>query len=1666
MLTPEQAREQLKAFQLPDHKARLARVAALPTALRQIGEAALDFNVRYPQTEEQRQRAQARGEQLERLDRLSLAERQKLFGALFPRMAAQVEAAWQLRGRLPYQISWQRRAFRAPDSLEATRAARLLWLDHLLRFTETYEQDLLWFATWAPYLNYAATDALGVLFAAAIDLGGAEGQAIFDTLTASARGEHPIGAMGRHVSRALLNASRPEGWDFIERLLLAAQRQEGLRQVILETIDEAHPTAFRRMLHLILDHKLVRFSATVRATDVWFGLMWDAATPRVITSTLEHALLYLEDADARRKAINGQSAEDTFLALWANAFENAPATIEPAARLLTDENVERRFVGAHLLALLGLPEAQQVLLSALDDADLRVAVRALQEFRQPFARDQEDLFERLERNLPRFPRQKQTLKPVVWPWMTLDADQADLADALIHHLGSRPPKRLIPHLPAMSPNSRAHVARKLAELETWDAEVREVFFKLVGDASYSVREAALKAVKSQTLTEAEVRQLEKLLTREAGDLRRGVINLLLKLEDQAALASAGRLLVAALPQRLAGLELLQELQKAKRAARECQALADHYRDTRNALSPAETKLLDQLTGETYQGETPTLENALGLFDPAQRTPPTPPRKQNPSQPLVTPAANALCQSLDELIHAHRETPITIQTYAGRKEALFGNFQWGFTRPDPNTPIEKDRENFPLREVWETWWQNRPAAQRDKDGLEILRALAPGHLRTRSIHLAVGREVPAWIQAIQTELYGKPHALNYPAQAGLILHWLLRLQAPSGAADFLLEAIERTLSLIPPEELVRKPPSKQPYTNYYSDWRHNQFLLGWLGLARQHRALCPQEWAAAQHVRFWKLLRWMDEPGTDLPRHRPPLEEVLIAHQAGGTTEADLLDHLLGSRTRAGDDGHVFYYGGAFPDLGRLTSRKPPANLAKYSVLPELVQRCRERILAVELRRGDLPTAASAAAMSLRSTGGLKTLIQLLQAFSREKFIRGWVHDSQSKAAVFSHLLRVTLPEDGDTPAAFAAQVKAAAIPDQRLIELALYTPQWAQHVEAAVGWAGLAEGIWWIHAHTKDRQWRVESEIRETWTAQISERTPLTGENLLDGAVDVAWFQRVRKNLNDERWEALYEAAAYASGGQGHGRARLFADAMLGEVNQTELTKRITSKRQQDSVRALGLLPLAKGKQREADVLERYKVIQEFKRGSRKFGSMKQASEKLAARIGLENLARTAGYPDPIRLEWAMEARAIADLAQRPMTVKAGEVKISLAINDLGEATLTITKANKPLKAIPAAIKKNPDVVELLERKREVEKQKSRMRQSLEEAMCRGDLFTGAELQSLLEHPLLAPMLQQLVFVGVTPSLAAPSPAREIGRRGRRPEQLLAGYPVKHGKALEAHNGAQQPVKSGELLRLAHSHDLLITGEWDRWQHECFRRERIQPFKQVFRELYVLTAAEKAEGTLSRRYAGHQVNPKQAMALFTTRGWVTVPDEGVRRTFHDEGLSAWLTWLNGAFTPAEVEGLTMEGVMFTRPGEWKPLNLSEVPPRVFSEVMRDVDLVVSVAHMGGVDPEASASTVEMRATLIRETCGLLKIDNVRLNGMHALVDGQLSHYSIHLGSAVVHRQPGGALCIVPVHAQQRGRLFLPFADDDPKTAEVVSKILLLARDNEIKDPTILEQILL
>ena len=212
------------------------------------------------------------------------------------------------------------------------------------------------------------------------------------------------------------------------------------------------------------------------------------------------------------------------------------------------------------------------------------------------------------------------------------------------------------------------------------------------------------------------------------------------------------------------------------------------------------------------------------------------------------------------------------------------------------------------------------------------------------------------------------------------------------------------------------------------------------------------------------------------------------------------------------------------------------------------------------------------------------------------------------------------------------------------------------------------------------------------------------------------------------------------------------------------------------------------------------------------------------------------------------------------------------------------------------------------------------------------------------------------------------------------------------------------------------------------------------------------------------RYAGNQIQPAKTVSVLKGRRWVADVENGLQKIYYKENIVAEIYALADWFSPADIEAPTLEWVVFTHRKTGAKIKIADVPDIIFSEVMRDVDLAVSVAHAGGVDPETSHSTMEMRAAIISHLLPMLRIENVELQDRHAIINGKLAEYSVHLGSGVAHQLGGAMIPILPVHSQHRGRIFLPFVDDDPKTAEIISKILLLAEDQKIKDPMILSAI--
>jgi hypothetical protein len=603
------------------------------------------------------------------------------------------------------------------------------------------------------------------------------------------------------------------------------------------------------------------------------------------------------------------------------------------------------------------------------------------------------------------------------------------------------------------------------------------------------------------------------------------------------------------------------------------------------------------------------------------------------------------------------------------------------------------------------------------------------------------------------------------------------------------------------------------------------------------------------------------------------------------------------------------------------------------------------------------------------------------------------------------------------------------VTSRQLIEAAMYSPQWLDIVSDYLGYEGLKSACWYFHAHVNDI-------FSEEKAAMVARYTPIVPQDLKDGAFDQKWFIEAYNTIGEKNFKLVYDSAKYIAGGGLHKRSQLFADATLGRLDVEEVQKRVADKRNKDYLLVYGLIPIKDN----ADLLSRYEFIQQFIKESKQFGAQRQASEGRSASIALLNLARNAGYSDVNRLSWNMETAKLDTIQPYLQPYKLEDIELQLRIDELGQAEIRCTKAEKELRDIPSKYKKDEYVAELKAIRKGLREQYSRARHSFEAAMEKAEEFEASELTRLCTNPVLAPIIKKLVFISGD------------------------GLGYFDGSDLTDHKGEVYKLKPEDKVLIAHPVHLHESGSWSHYQRDIFERKLMQPFKQVFRELYLPNMDELKEAGQSRRYAGHQVQPKKTLALLKTRGWLASHEEGLQKVYYKENIIATVYAMADWFSPADIEAPTLEAVCFIDRKTYKTVPIDIVPKLIFSEAMRDVDLVVSVAHVGGVDPEASLSTIEIRRAIVEELMRLLKLSNIRIKDRHAYIAGVHGEYTVHLGSGVVHKMAAGSINILPIHSGHRGRLFLPFIDEDPKSAEIMSKIILLAEDNKIKDPSIIEQI--
>ncbi|MEV4276012.1 DUF7737 domain-containing protein [Actinoplanes xinjiangensis] len=477
--------------------------------------------------------------------------------------------------------------------------------------------------------------------------------------------------------------------------------------------------------------------------------------------------------------------------------------------------------------------------------------------------------------------------------------------------------------------------------------------------------------------------------------------------------------------------------------------------------------------------------------------------------------------------------------------------------------------------------------------------------------------------------------------------------------------------------------------------------------------------------------------------------------------------------------------------------------------------------------------------------------------------------------------------------------------------------------------------------------------------------------------------------------------------------------AVLGD-NRAAVLKRVKNNALQ-GIAAFGMLPLAP----DETILDRYLALREVARRGPALGPNRRISHAAAVDVALDHLAQVAGAADASRLEWDCEAQIAADT---PTGADTGDYRVDLRF-DGAEPLLAISKAGRQLRSVPTVVRAHPSYRQLREHQERLREQARRMRTGLiERLVATAATLPPDELARLRSLPAGAAMLPGLIWRDHT------------GRTGLLDDVDTTG-----------------PVTA------VHPFDLLTAGTLASWQEQMVRRRLRQPVKQAFRELYVPTPAEREAVDVSQRFAGQTVTGRVAAPLLSARGWSTGHEYGAHQATRPTGVgltAALSADMHGYWGMGDV---VIGGLRFLRDGATVPL--TDVPPVVFSEVMRDLDLVVSVA---GTSAErwGSPAQAESRARVLAALITDLGLTRVTVDGTAAVVRGARATYRVHLTSGSIHVEPAGYLCVVPAGfgATAHHRLFLPFADEDRMTSVILSKVLLLSEDDRITDPSILQQL--
>ncbi len=1002
-----------------------------------------------------------------------------------------IKKGWVLKEKYMYQNSYLRRSFRAPNNKKITLNTKINWINQVYN-KFNYDFDLKDYVKYC-YGMYDYSNSLSFIFASAIESGQED---IYKLMLDIVYGRSDQGKIDSNIIKTLLLLDRGESREAISKLLLSAQRQEGLRQTILEVLDEAHPNNLKYMMNIIIENDLSRFSSVVRAFNVWTGLNWEEPRKKTVERAIELGLKYLNDNDllnAKTNAIDKiTNLKDNFkiyMALWACGVNDIEKTYPIIDELLKKDESKKA------IALYFMNETQinfnHKIKDFLNSKNLTIAILASKivnipnypeqgKNRDKIAKDEiNDLKKKILNIFLRLDKKPKLKQGVIFSWFNLYIDREYVMGKILNLSDKfKDYDDLIPFYKDMSTDQRYSFASSYLQERRWgnDKEEKEPLtenqrkfvIESLADRSTWVQNISMNAIERiEKLKEKEVQGIEKILKRKSANLRKGCLEILSKQDDDDFLKSGERLIQGkTVEERTAGLDILirienknkenineiNEKTKNKISNEKIAKILEEYKQ-RKKITIKEKALMNTLESKE---DSYSLNNGFGLYDPKKLKNGIGPELKEPfwiSHNISDEAYQAdnineiknkdkkdkntqnridqikkifetkenkknnkipdkiawysyslpfdkilnELKSLDNLIEENKDVEYKSEDYSGGMTTyLLGNYLRGPKWDQSDLKDKASYEEVVLFDTWNNWFKNSPLTPYD---VELITCTFNQYTSSFG----------DWIKDLDIDhlpgefnyQFNNAH-FNYSQQLFFLLQMFKILYSFEDRIDLCLRSYENFIGSIPKDKL------NEPIEREYGDdlyWQDLSSVNLW-----SSKLTYKDELNNEQIAKLWNLKKWSyDISETKNSNYLPKLLTYAMAYEKGIISKEDIYFNLFVS-----------------DNLSTITS-KPFPNQSfiltdRYPFLKDLANPVIDRILEIELKRGDSPTSVSQLISHISKIEGIDRFFKVLVGLEKETFVRnsyyGWGSTSSTKRDNFSKIIRILEPQSDDTKEKF------------------------------------------------------------------------------------------------------------------------------------------------------------------------------------------------------------------------------------------------------------------------------------------------------------------------------------------------------------------------------------------------------------------------------------------------------------------------------------------------------------------------------------------------------------------------------------------------------------------------------------------------------------------------